>query len=240
MAHRIAAMGVPHDRITVLPNWPDPVIRSIPHEANPLRDRLGLAGRFVVAYSGNLGLSHPMDGVLRAAAELAVTDPEILFLVGGEGRGHTAFVQAAGELELPNLRLVPWQPADLLAAHLSAADLHLATMKPEAAGLMVPSKVSGALAAGRPCLFLGPADSDAAHLVAECGMVLDPADGAGLAAAIRRYACDPTLLVRHGAAALAQAATWDADRAAGRFSALATGLLKPQGYVAGWRRVPDA
>lgn len=240
MARRIMAMGVPQDRISVLPNWPDPAIRSIPHEANLLRGQLGLNGRFVVAYSGNLGLAHPMDGVLRAAVELAATDPDILFLVGGDGRGHAAFVRAVGELGLPNLRLLPWQPTDRLAAHLSAPDLHLATMKPEAAGLMVPSKVSGALAAGRPCLFLGPADSDAAHLVADCGAVLDPADGSGLAATIRRYAADPALLARHGAAALAQAGSWDADRAAGRFSALAAGLLKPQGHLAGWRRVPDA
>lgn len=240
MARRIAGMNVPPERISVLPNWPDPRIRSIPHERNRLRRELGLEGRFVVAYAGTLGLAHPMSGILKAAEELAASDPAVLFLVSGEGRGHPAFARTAGSLGLPNVRLLPWQSAEDLSGYLSLADLQLATMSRDAAGLMVPSKVAGALAAGRPCLFLGPADSDAAVLVADCGSVLDPDDGVGLAATIRRYAADPALQAAHGNSALTRAAAWDADRAAGRFSALAAGLLKPQGAVVGWRRAPHA
>lgn len=239
MARRTAALGVPEERIAVLPNWPDPRIRPVPREINPFRAEHGLLGRFVVAYSGNLGLAHPIGGVLAAAERLRSEAPEVLLLVIGDGRRHAELVAAAAARGLANLRILPLQPGERLAESLSAADLHLATMQPDACGLLVPSKVAGALAAGRPCLFLGPAGSDAARMVEGCGAVLDPADGAGLARTIRDYAGDPARCAAEGAAAAIRAASWDADRAAARFGALAAGLLAPAGVV-GWRQAPHA
>ncbi|WP_245986186.1 glycosyltransferase family 4 protein [Azospirillum thermophilum] len=239
MARRIAALGVAEERITVLPNWPDPRIRPVPRQVDRFRAEHGLQGRFVVAYSGNLGLAHPIAGILEAAERLATEAPEVLVLVIGEGRRHAGLTAAAAVRRLGNLRTLPLQPGERLAESLSAADLHLAAMEPDACGLLVPSKVAGALAAGRPCLFLGPAGSDAARLVAGCGAVLDPADGAALARMIRDYAGDPARCAAEGAAAAIRAAGWDADRAAARFGALAAGLLAPA-RSAGWRRAPHA
>ncbi|MGQ9367410.1 glycosyltransferase [Azospirillum sp. ST 5-10] len=227
MAARLAGLGVEPRRLAVLPNWADPRVRPQPRTGNPLRRRLGLGDRFAVAYCGNIGLAHPLAAVVEAAART----PEAEFLVIGDGRGHAAVAEAAAARALPNLRLLPFQPAARLAETLAAADLHLAAMDVRAAGLLVPCKVASVLAAGRPCLFLGPPGSEAARTVQEagCGAVLAPGDGAGLAAAVRRYAGDPALTARHGRRAWRAAAAWDADRAAVRFDSLAAAAVRRPG-----------
>ncbi|WP_207457836.1 glycosyltransferase family 4 protein [Azospirillum sp. SYSU D00513] len=231
MADRIAAMGVPRRRIAVLPNWPDPLIRPVPHAQNAFRRDLGIGDRPVVAYSGNFGLAHPMAGLLDAAEELQRTDPAILFLLTGAGRGLAAVQEAARRRALDNLRFLPRQPAGRLAESLSAADLHLASLDPRACGMMVPSKVGGALAAGRPVLFLGPPGSDAARLVTRwrCGRVIEPTDGQGLAGAIRRYAADPDLRDAEGRRASRAAASWTADDAARRLGTILRDTLARHG-----------
>ncbi|MBP2226929.1 glycosyltransferase involved in cell wall biosynthesis [Azospirillum agricola] len=242
MARRLAGAGVAGERVTVLPNWPDPLVRPLAKEPNRVRAGLGLEGRFVVAYSGNLGLAHPMGGVLKAAALLR-DDPSVRFLVVGEGRGHAAFTEAVRSRGLANVAVLPWQPADRLAESLSAADLHLAVMAGPAEGLMVPSKLASAMAAGRPCLFLGPEGSEAARRLDGCGGVLAAGDGAGLAEAIRAYAADPARCAAEGAKAAAVAASWTADHAALRFSALAEALLERRRGRMGapaWQRLPYA
>lgn len=241
MAGRLARAGVPEERLTVLPNWPDPRVRPVPRETNGFRSGLGLDGRFVVAYSGNLGLAHPMDGILEAAAALREGNPAVRFLMIGSGRGHAALADSARRLGLDNMLFQPWQPADRLAESLSAADLHLAVMAGAAEGLMVPSKLAGALAAGRPCLFLGPSGSEAAQRLSGCGAVLDPADGAALARTIQAYAADPKRCAEEGARAAGVAAGWTANGAALRVSALAEGLLRRRaGGAPAWRGVPHA
>lgn len=228
MRERILATGVPADRVSLLPNWPDPAIRPLPMAGNGFRRSLGLVegdGRFLVAYCGTLGLAHPMQGVLEAAARLQDSDPAVLFLLVGEGRGFAAAEDAAARRGLRNLRRLPWQPAGRLAECLSAADLHLVAMDPAAEGMLVPSKLAGVQAAGRPCLFLGPAGSEAAARVAGCGLVIDPFDGSAIADAVRAYAADPGRCAAEGARAARQSAAWTADRAATVFTGLAQRLV---------------
>ena len=228
MRDRIAAMGVTGKRLSLLPNWPDPAIRPLPKEGSGFRSALEVVGgnsRFLVAYSGTLGLAHPMDGVLQAAARLQDSDPGVLFLLTGEGRGFAAVEGEARRRGLRNLRRMPWQPADRLAESLSGADLHLVTMHPAAEGMLVPSKLAGVQAAGRPCLFLGPRGSEAAARVAGCGLVIDPFDGAAIATAVRSYAADPVRCAAEGAHAANQSAVWTADHAATTFATLAERLL---------------
>nr|WP_158048157.1 glycosyltransferase family 4 protein [Skermanella pratensis] len=228
MADRLSDQGIPAQRIVTIPNWSDPVIRPIPREGNPVRAALGLGGRFTVAYSGNFGLAHPMDAVLDAAFSLAVSAPDIAMLLIGEGRGLPRVRRAVERNAPKNLRLLPLQPSGTLAASLGAADLHLAVMDRRAEGMLVPSKVAGALAAGRPCILLGPTGSAAARMLVEnrCGTVLDPDDGEGLAAAIQSHARDTAF---HRAAcerARATAASWSVDRAADAFLNVAVSVVR--------------
>lgn len=234
MRERIVAAGVAADRVSLLPNWPDPAIRPMAKVDNGFRRSLGLQdgdGRFLVVYSGTLGLAHPMDGVLAAAACLQDSDPAVLFLLVGEGRGFAAVEEGARRLGLRNLRRLPWQPADRLAECLSAADLHLVAMAPAAKGMLVPSKLAGVQAAGRPCLFLGPTGSEAAVRVEGCGVVIDPFDGTAIADAVRAYAADPGRCALEGDRAVRMAQAWNADCAAAAFIGLAERLVEARRAV---------
>ncbi len=111
MAQRIALKGVGPERVEVVPNWADPVIQQVPRETNPMRRELGLGDRFTVAYSGNFGLAHPLEAVIDAATTLAREAPEIMFLLIGQGRGLDRVRREIADRALPNLRLLPWQPA---------------------------------------------------------------------------------------------------------------------------------
>jgi len=239
MAQRIALKGVGPERVEVVPNWADPVIHQVPRETNPIRQELGLGNRFTVAYSGNFGLAHPLEAVIDAATALAREAPEIMFLLFGQGRGLDRVRREIADRALPNLRLLPWQPAWRLSESLSAADLHLASMDERAEGMLVPSKVAGALAAGRPCILLGPANSAAARLIADsgCGSVLPSGDGQGLARAIRLHASDPLMHAQACARASAAASAWSADRAASAFIARVESAIRLPGRRRTLRRV---
>jgi colanic acid biosynthesis glycosyl transferase WcaI len=231
MAKRILRKGAMSGRVEVVPNWADPIIRPIPRAANRIRLELRVGDRFTVAYSGNFGLAHPLAALIDAAAILAYQAPEILFLLIGEGRGLARVRREIKDRALPNVRLLPWQPADRLAESLGAADLHLASMDERAEGMLVPSKVAGALAAGRPCILLGSAGSAAARLIVNhgCGSVLPSDDGQGLARAIMVHAKDPHFHAMACARASEAALTWSADRGADAFIANACATMRRHG-----------
>jgi colanic acid biosynthesis glycosyl transferase WcaI len=190
MTARLRGRGVVYGRIREIPNWAPPVA-PVPPGENKFRASLGIGDAFVVAYSGNMGLAHEFDAVLDAASLLSGRRGVFLMIGGGPRR---ADVEAeALRRGLGNMRFLPPQPRGDLAESLSAADAHLVTMRANLCGLVVPSKFYGVLAAGRPCLFVGPGDSEVARVIKEsgAGRVLDPGDGEGLAAAIAGWMDDP-------------------------------------------------
>ncbi len=184
MKRRLVARGLAESAIRVVTNWADPArVRPIPHAANPFRREHSLGSRFVVMYSGNFGLAHPFEAILDAARHLRSAYPGILFLFVGDGPRLAWVQQQAREMRLSNVRFLPPQPVEKLAESLSAADVHLATMQENLCGLVVPSKLYGILAAGRPCVFLGPAASEAARTIKhyQCGTVIPAPHGLTLA-----------------------------------------------------------
>ena len=146
-------------RVEVIPNWADgDSIRPDSIRRERFREAHGLGGRFVVLYSGNLGLAHRFDAVVGAARALAAVRPDILFLfVGGGPRLGEVRALAAG---LANVRFMPYQPRETLGELYNAADVHLVTLRDEVAGLLVPSKYAAALAAGKPVLLVGGEGAD--------------------------------------------------------------------------------
>ena len=209
MHDRMLARGIDASALTVIPNWADTNnVRPLPREGNPFREANGIGDRPVVMYSGNLGVAHPFDAILDAAQLLQQKMPEALLLIVGDGP-RLADVQARVERDqLANVQFFPLQPHDKLTESLSAADLHLACMYDELCGLVVPSKVYGILAAGRPCLFIGPEKSEAARVILEnnCGSVL-PANlnGNQLADAIVQWLGNSAALAQAGSRARAAA-----------------------------------
>jgi len=196
MTSRLVQRGVSYARIFNIPNWAPPVT-PIDRKNNPFRREHGLEGDFVVVYSGNMGLAHDFDAVLKAAENLQ--GRHIVFLFIGDGSRRAEVQRAAAARGLSNVRFLPSQPASKLSESLSAGDAHLVTMRPNLCGLVVPSKVYGVLAAARPCLFIGPPDSEAARCILEqdAGFVIDPSKPADLAGVLLDWASDP---VAHAAA----------------------------------------
>lgn len=193
MATRIAAVGVPRERITVIENWTDDVtIQPLAAADNPLRAAWGLQGKFVVGYSGNLGRAHDWRTMLETAAQLRDRD-DIRFVLIGGGRGMREFADAVKAQGLENVRFQPYQPREALAHSLSLPDLHWLTLQLALEGCIFPSKWYGILAAGRPALFIGDTDGEIAQRLREsgCGWAVAPGDVAAARTGIERLATAP-------------------------------------------------
>lgn len=194
MRQAVASRRVPAGRIMIVPNWAPRELHA-PAAADAItarRTAWGVADKFVVAYSGNLGRVHEFTAVLDAAAQLQAR-PDIVFLFIGTGARFEEVRAAARSRGLDNLRLLPPETRADLPAALAAADAQLVTLKPGFARLVYPSKLAGVLAAGRPVLFVGPADGEIARLLAQqsCGVAIAPGDGQRLAATIVAWQADP-------------------------------------------------
>lgn len=184
--------------VEVIPNWADgEAIRPDPEAGRRFREAHGLEDRFVVLYSGNLGLVHRFDKVVDAARELAGIRPEVLFLFVGAGPRLDETQRAASEL--PNVRFLPYQPRASLGALFNGCDLHLVSLRQRVSGLLVPCKYASALAAGKPVLLVGGNRTDirAEIAVEEVGFTSDH-DAMELARVLFDAAGDPRGLAASG------------------------------------------
>jgi glycosyltransferase involved in cell wall biosynthesis len=205
MRRRIVAKGVRPERAHTVHVWSTgDAVTPVERARNPLVRSLGLEDRFVVMYSGNAGMVHEFSPVLRAM-ELLRDEPRVYFLFVGDGPQRARIEAFARERELQNFAYHGYFPRADLRHSLPLGDVHLVTLRREFAGIAVPSKVYGAMAAARPIVFVGPPASEPAEAVAgaECGVVVDdagPDAGERLAAAIRALARDPARCDTLGAA----------------------------------------
>jgi colanic acid biosynthesis glycosyl transferase WcaI len=203
MRDYLISRGVAPQRIQVSENWADETaVFPLQPQQSALRSRLGLLDHFVVAYSGNLGRAHDFETLLRAA-ELLSEDRDLVFLMIGGGANMRELEAHVRARSLENIRFVPYQPRESLADALAAGDVHLVSLLPQLEGLIVPSKVYGILAAGRPVVFIGAADGEVARVVAESGtgVTVASGDGPGLRDALRRLRDDRAGRERIGARA---------------------------------------
>ena len=200
MADRIAAKSVSRDHLATIPVWSRrDEIFPIERAGHPLRAALGLADKFVVMYSGNLGLAHSFGELIEAARRLK-DRAEIVFLIVGGGP-RLAEVRAAQAAEgLSNIRLMDYFPREQLHESLSVADVHLISMRAEMTGIVVPGKLYGAMASSRPTIFIGPAQSESADTIrqARCGYQVPLGDPTALVQAIDRLSADPSLVTALG------------------------------------------
>jgi glycosyltransferase involved in cell wall biosynthesis len=172
-----------------------------------LRAVWGLSDAFVVGYSGNLGRAHETDTLIEAMVmmeEMAGTGatPVRWLFIGGGALLEPLKAETARRA-LTSVQFRPYQPGALLAQSLSAADVHLVSLRPELEGFIVPSKFYGVCAAGRPTIFIGDENGEIAHLIAQhrCGRAVAMGDGRGLARAILDLAADPAACRAMGARA---------------------------------------
>jgi colanic acid biosynthesis glycosyl transferase WcaI len=201
MKARIAAKGVALDRIDIVrdgveesatsstnTDFDPEVIRSI---------RNGF--RFVLVHAGNLGFYGAWETLLSAARELQQDGVSLVFV--GDGAQRAKLQELADGS--PNIRFIPFFPSSKVSSVLAAADAHVITIKRGLEGVVVPSKMYGILAAGRPILAVAPKETDAAALGARenFGCAADPERPEDVVAAVRALLADPSLVAAMGAAA---------------------------------------
>ena len=195
MRDLLAEGGVPAERVRTIPNWIDTDLVQPVKETNRFRQLHDLDDKFVVMYSGNLGLSQNLAQVLEAAERLRGRE-QIVFVFVGDGADRPNLEQTAKEKGLTNVRFFDYQPKADLAVSLSAADVHLVVLQPHVRRLLMPSKVYGALASGTPVLAITTDDCELAEIVRrhDLGRVVSSGTAGELAEAIGAMAASPDSL----------------------------------------------
>jgi colanic acid biosynthesis glycosyl transferase WcaI len=186
MRERIEAKGAPPDRITVIPNWTDTELIVPKPRDNAWARENGLATRFVIMHSGNIGHAQDLEVLVRASTFLRDLDDLVIAIIGAGAR-LPALKDLADRIEAERVRFLPYQPSGIVPLSLSASDIHYVGLARGLAGYVVPSRVYGILATGRPVLVSADPESETARLVDEigCGLVVAPGRPDLLAAAIR-------------------------------------------------------
>jgi colanic acid biosynthesis glycosyl transferase WcaI len=169
MKSRIVAKGVSEQRVTALPPWAlDDTVTYDREGRERFRKQHNLAESFVIMYAGNHSPCHPLKTLVEAARVLS-SQKEIVFCFVGGGSEQVKVREFAALHNLENIRCLPYQPFDMLAASLSAADLHVVVMGNEFVGIVHPCKLYNILTIGSPFLYIGPKDSHISEIVAQGG-----------------------------------------------------------------------
>lgn len=186
MRQRMLAKAACEDRLQTIRPWAHNSPTPEPSTSvNVFRREHGLDDVFVVMYSGNHAIQHPLETLLDAADRLQ-DDLTVRFVFVGGGAGKK-LVEERIRGGLSNIHSLPFQPRESLATSLAAADVHVVSMADNVVGIVHPCKIYGALAAGRPILFFGPRESHVGDLLdnAPYGRVIEHGDVEGTVQAIR-------------------------------------------------------
>lgn len=191
MTERLAQKGVAADRVRLFPNWVDcnemrPLENSADHRAE-----FGIPpDKCVALYAGNIGDKQGLEIIFQAARALASED-DVYFVICGRGAAYDR-LHAMSE-GLPNVRWLPVQPSDKFNALMNIADVHLLPQRGDAADLVMPSKLTGMLATGRPVVACAKQGTQIADVVDGCGVVVPPEDVEAFVTAIRTLTADQEL-----------------------------------------------
>ena len=170
----------------VIPNWIDTKRLGPLDKSNHWSRSWGVDEKFVVMHSGNVGHAQDLDSLIRAGTFLRDLD-DLLIMIIGMGARHTELVALAELHEVDQVQFLYYQSRAVLPQSLSAADVHVVGLASGLAGYVVPSRLYGILAVGRPLIVAADAESETAQLVTDvgCGIVVPPGRPELLARAIR-------------------------------------------------------
>lgn len=164
------------DKVRVIPNFVDTALITPGPTDGAYRRELGLEGKTVVLYAGNVGFSQSLDLLVEAARRNLERRPDVAFLVNGGGSALIGLREAAADL--PNVHFGGFQPPERLTDLLATGDIHLVPLKRGLAKASVPSKLYSILAAGRPVLASVDEGTEVARTVtaAGAGLAVPPDD----------------------------------------------------------------
>jgi len=196
MVERLPSKGVDAHSTVLFTNWVDASEIYPLTTRNPLRQELGISGQTIVAlYSGNMGLKQGLSLLIEASRSL-VHRPNVVFVLCGDGPYRDTLVQMASNAG--NVMFLPLQPACRLNELLNMADIHLLPQVANAADLVMPSKLTGIMASGKPVVATANEGTQLARVLTGRGVCTRPGDVAAFAAAVGRLADDHELRLQLG------------------------------------------
>lgn len=204
MKNRLVEKGVNANRIRVISNWATGDVEVVRGAGNILRREWGLDGKFVILYSGSVGLSHDYETPILAIREVALEIPQVrMVFVGGGSRWEDAKKFAVKHRLESHVQFHPFVAPELLPHSIGLADAALVTMKDGFQGLVVPSKLLGYMARGISTIYVGP-QSDIQDLIDQAGggLCVDNGDVSGLARKILELHLDKSKLATFSARSL--------------------------------------
>ena len=219
MRERALSKELQPGRVLSFPNWVDIGAISPLTAASSYRQELGLAPDAVVAlYSGNMGGKQGLE-ILAELAQRLAGYLQLQFVFCGNGAGRADLEQQCAGMG--NVRFLDLQPLERLSELLGLADIHLLPQRADAADLVMPSKLTGMLASGRPVVATASPHTELGRVVSQgagCGLIVPPEDAAAMANAVMALADDPVLRAQMGASGRAYAEReLDRDEVLGRF-----------------------
>jgi glycosyltransferase involved in cell wall biosynthesis len=177
---------------TVINNWTNeeeivPLDKHHP-KVNAFIRKEKLEDKFIVMYSGNLGLYYDLENIIKLAKEFQHYS-DLVFLFIGEGAKKKEMEDYVKKEKLSNVRFLPYQPLELIKYSLNVADIHLVVNQKGIKGVSVPSKIYGVLAAGKPILGVLEEGSEAQILIekSKAGIVVEPLNYQGISEAIKTF-----------------------------------------------------
>ncbi|PAY17884.1 colanic acid biosynthesis glycosyltransferase WcaI [Rhodopirellula sp. SM50] len=199
MLLKLVQKGVAEERVVSFPNWVDcEVMKPIDADAD-LRARFDIPpDRCVALYAGNIGAKQGLEIVIEAARRSADRD-DLHFVICGRGASYESLLESSKGLS--NVQFLPLQPMERFNELMNCADIHLLPQKADAADLVMPSKLTGMLATGRPIVACASIGTQIADVVAGHGIVVPPADSDAFCDAIVSLARDRSLRETLGTAA---------------------------------------
>ena len=205
MRNRIASKGVPSANISIVRDGAELPSQSSASQSLDEDVIRAIRGNFnfVLLHAGNLGFYGAWDALLAGAKQLSDDDIGLVFV--GEGAQRDRLMAAAKDIA--NVRFLPFFPGSKISSVLASADAHVVTVKRGLEGVVVPSKMYGILAAGKPIIAVAPRECDVASLGKSLGfsVTADPDDPASFAKVVRQIALDPEKLKQMVEAAFAAA-----------------------------------
>jgi putative colanic acid biosynthesis glycosyltransferase WcaI len=222
----IEGKGADPAKTLIIPDWADCSAIAPGPKRNPFSLAQGLADKFVVMHSGNVGLSQGLETLVEAAEHLSAFEDIAVVLVG-EGVKKRALEDEVRTRGLRNVRFLPFQPQDGLRDSFATADVFVIGLKAGMAGYIVPSKLYGILAAGRPFVASVEDSSEVAGIAGtfDCGLVAKPGHARDLAEGILKLYFDRALAARMGASARRAGLLFDRARQVQAYHDLLLGLV---------------
>ena len=184
----VISRTAPKEKIRVVYPWVDTsFIKPKCKKDNWFVEKHNLVNKKVILYSGNMGVTHDLFTVLKAAERLKITNPEFHFLFIGDGTQKENLLNFRNENKLDNVTFLPFQDPEVLPYSFTSADFGVVSLGSGAEVLSVPSKTFYQLAAGLALISISENGSEMERLVNEnnCGITVRPSDVIGLTNKLR-------------------------------------------------------